>query len=434
MVHTLLLTLAVAAADPYSSPGTYNWGKRVVDVPSGGANVAANLYYPATAQGDNTPVNTAAGPYPVVAFAHGFVSPPAWYDSTLQHLATHGYVVIATSSQLTFAPDRLQYVSDFKASIDYLVNQNSQPGSIFEGAINSAAIGTSGHSLGGGVSIVELAQDPRVKASATFAAASLRDSGPLGPAPPPYADVEVTKVDIPVSLINGSLDGLIPVATNGQVIYNAASGPKLLPNLVGGYHTGFIDPNLPFDQGAVTQAEQLAFGRRELTTFFDLYLKGDQSVWRQVWGPERLAQAGVVDTQLDPGFTITPDAASKTGGPGGALTFDLLVKNTTDFADSYRLFSEDNQWPLSFSIDQTPVLNPGQTFSLTATITLPAAADGFDKALVSARSDRDGGTRAFTYVTAVVPEPATMALVASGVACMAVALRASLRAAISRRC
>lgn len=423
MLSSLAAIIILLAQDPYSLAGPFAWGERDFDAPSDGptSTVAAKIYYPAEFNGAESPISAVGGPFPIVAFAHGFVVAPEFYDSTLRHLATRGYVVVATRSQQgSFAPDREQYISDFLSSIDFLVHENSVAGSIFEGRLDTHAIGTSGHSLGGGVAIVATARDDRVKANATFSAASLRSSGPLGDAPPPYADVDVASLDIPVSLINGSLDALIPVPTNGQVIYDAADGPRLLPNQIGGYHVGFTDFPLPppfgdaGQPGSVTQEENLAFARAELTSFFDLYLKGDQSAWRRQWGPERL-NFSLVETQFDPGMVLVPALAAQTLATG-QIVRDLLVTNTSDHADRYDFFVEENFWEWTFSVDQSPLLAPGESFGFQVVVTPPDVLDSlFDVALISARSDLDGGTRAFVYVTTAVPEfsAATSLFVAS---------------------
>jgi predicted dienelactone hydrolase len=407
-----LLVSSVLAADIYSTPGPYAWGERTVNVPTPGTpfGVNAKVYYPAVSQGSNTNVSN-AGPFPVIAFGHGFFIGASSYDSTLRHLASRGYIVVATSSQeFTFNPNREQYIADMSRSVDYMIAQNSTAGSPFEGRVNSSQLGISGHSLGGGIALVAASRDSRFKATATLAAASLRDAGPLGAAPPPYADVEVANLNIPVSLINGSADGVIPVATNGQVIYDAASGPRMLPSQTGGFHQGFTD--FPFAIGetpGVTGAEQLEYTRAELTSFFDLYLKGDQSAWRRQWGPERLALASdnpSILTQLDPGFSIAAVDPTLFGNPGDTENYELVITNTSDRADRYDLFSEDNEWGVSFSSLTTPLLAPGESFSLRAYVAIPidAQLDAFDTALISGRSVLDGGTRAFTYITTAVPE------------------------------
>ncbi|MBY0588608.1 alpha/beta hydrolase [bacterium] len=415
LLSSLMLTLG---QDPYSLPGSFAWGERQVSVPNAtGGSQSAKLYYPAVSQGTGTDLSPSGGPFPVVTFAHGFFATPAFYDSFCRQLATRGYLVISTDSQgLSFNPNRLQYISDVKDTITYLIDQNSTPGSVLQGRVDTAAIGISGHSLGGGIASVVAAEDSRVKALATFSSVTLRSSGPLGTAPPPYADDAVSKLDIPVSFINGSLDQLVPVSSGGQPLFNAASGPKLLPNVIGGYHVGFTDfPFTPplgdFGQpGSISLEENQAFGRAELASFFDLYLKGDQSAWRRQWGPERFALAGVIN-QVDPGFSITLNADNLVGLPGQQKWVDITIQNTSDHSDSYSLFAEDNLWSLNFSLPSTSLLAPGQQQTLSAWVTIPSSpASLTDLALVSARSNLDGGTRAFTYLRTSVPEASSLVL------------------------
>lgn len=406
--------------DPYSLAGPHQVGQTTVAITrSDNSTVNSIIFYPSLASGVDAPIDTSDGPYPAITFAPGFFTSPDWYTSTLSHLASKGYLVIASYSQSgSFSPNKDQYVQDVRDTITYLLDENNRAGSMFQGTIRPDEIGASGHSLGGGVSIVAAALDDRIKALAPMAAATLRTAGPLGDAPPPYADVAVANLPIPVSLINGSQDGYIPVATNGQVIYDAASAPKLLPNLTGGYHFGFIDFEIPFlsDTGSVTQDVNRAFARAELTSFFDLYLKGDQSAWRRQWGPERLALSGI-QTQLDPGVTITSDHPVLTGQPGSQAIFHLTIRNTSGFANSFHLFSEDNGWSVDFASDHTPSLAPGGIFETDAFVTIPLLPGlATDQALLSARSDRDNGTRGFTIIVTAVPEASNLLLVA--VACV----------------
>lgn len=416
----MTLLASVVSQDPYSTPGPYAWGQSTIQVTTPGdpVGVPAAIFYPALTEGVDAPFSPSGGPFPTVAFAHGFFLPPTWYQATLQHLATRGYVVVATESQqFTFTPDRQAYIDDFGHSIDFVIAENSRPGSMFAGRLDTLAIGTTGHSLGGGISLVQAANDPRVRANITMAAASLRDAGPLGPAPPPYADVEVTNLNIPVSLLNGSSDTLIPVSTNGQVIYDAARGPRQLPVVTGGYHSGFTDEGtLEFDSGPLPKADQLEFTRGELTSFFDLYLKGDQSAWRRQWGPERLSQTSVV-SQLDPGFSISLPLGELGAAPGNTLAFNLTISNESDHADRYDLFSEDNAWNVSFPVPQSVLLNPGESAVLQGIVQIPAGVGlgATDRALISARSVLDGGTRAFTFADfRAVPEPSSAALLTLG--------------------
>jgi dienelactone hydrolase len=418
----LLAVVSMLSQDPYSLPGAYFWGEREIVVSGVSGDVGAKLYYPAASQGANADIAAGSGPFPAIAFAHGFFVIPENYDSTLRHLATHGYIVVATrSQQLTFDPNREQYVADFLDSISYLIDQNGAAGSFLEGQVDVAAIGASGHSLGGGVSILAAARDPRIRAVGNLSASALRDSGPIAPPPPPpYADDEVGDVRVPISLINGSLDAITPVSTNGQLLYDAANAPKLLPNIVGGYHVGFTD--FPFpppfgdigQPGALPQEDNLALGRAELTVFFDLYLKQDQSVWRRNWGPERLSYPGV-ETQLDPGFELLAGPATFLNS--SEVRYELTVFNNSHAPDRYAFFAEDNLWDVQFDVLESPELAPGEFFTFHATVFLPSSPDALtDSVLFSARSERDGGTRAFVLATTAIPEAGSFLTLAAGCA------------------
>jgi hypothetical protein len=158
-------------------------------------------------------------------------------------------------------------------------------------------------------------------------------------------------------------------------------------------------------------ADNQAFGRAELTSFFDLYLKGDQSAWRRQWGPERFSLPGVLN-QVDPGFTISVNSSTITGLPGEQVQVDITIKNTSDHVDSYSIFSEDNLWSFLPTIPATAALAPGEQVTIPGIFSIPASSLSLqDSALLSARSNLDGGTRAFTTVTIVVPEASSLWLI-----------------------
>ncbi|MCS6919203.1 MAG: hypothetical protein NZM28_05495, partial [Fimbriimonadales bacterium] len=64
----------------YAAPGIYRAGRRRVTVRRpNNTTFIAQLYYPATATGDNTPYDGSGAPYPAVSFGHGFLQPPERY-------------------------------------------------------------------------------------------------------------------------------------------------------------------------------------------------------------------------------------------------------------------------------------------------------------------------------------------------------------------
>jgi hypothetical protein len=84
----------------------------------------------------------------------------------------------------------------------------------------------SGHSMGGGASVLAAAADPRVRTLANLAAAETN----------PSAIGASASLAIPLCLISGSQDTIVPPGGNGQLMYENASPPRQLPLILGGHH------------------------------------------------------------------------------------------------------------------------------------------------------------------------------------------------------
>jgi hypothetical protein len=258
--------------------------------------------------------------------------------------------------------------------------------------------------MGGGAGLLATAADPRIKAFAGLATAI------TNPSPVPL----MPSINVPVALLSGDEDGIVPYNTATVPIYNAATAPKLQPLITGGYHVGFQDNPFPLfaDSGSLPAAEQLAITRAYLTSFFGLYLQDDQSLWRNIWGPEAFAQSGL-PTLADPGLSLSTALLTQSDDPGAAVTYQVTLTNTGPIANSFSLFTEDNAWAASLSDTQSPLLAPGEQFVFNVEVAIPGgAAPGLsDLLLLSARSDNDGGTRGYTMLTTqAVPEPGTLML------------------------
>ena len=291
---------------PYADPGPHQAGWRRVQVaPSAGPAFSALVYYPALAAGEGAALDSSAGPYGAVAFGHGFFQEPIRYAGLLAHLATWGLVVIATESQAGLAPDHGQFAADLSATLTYLEEASADGSSWLREAVRVDRFGASGHSMGGGASILATAADRRIRALANMAAAETR----------PSALEAMREVAVPVQLIVGSEDGIVAPAST-QRLYEAARPPRLFTTLIGGYHCGFETDPFPIgcDRGSLPAAEQLALSRHLLTAFFLLYL-GDDGDWDAVWGgppggDPRLRQTG------EPGARPTETV----GAPGTPTT------------------------------------------------------------------------------------------------------------------
>jgi len=399
---SLFLPLVGASAGgcpPFNpaDPGPYQAGWQQVTIARpDNSTFTALLFYPAVSPGQGAPYHGGGAPYPAISFGHGWLITPPHYQSTLEHLATWGYLAIATESNTGLFPNHQLYANDMRYCLTYLETENANSGSWLYQQVDIAHVGLSGHSMGGGASILAVAADPRVRVVLAFAAAETN----------PSAVAAAASVAVPVFLVGASDDAIAPVSSHTGPIYDNANPPRQLPLLEGGWHCGFMDYNIfGCDSGPLARETQLAITRRLLTETFGLYLKGDQCLWRAVWGPERDIDP-LVTVQADSGIGLAPAGQAGEGMIGFTAFYTVTLTNAGLWADSYALFAEDNAWPVTFPMSQTGVLSPGESLALPVEVHVMAPpAGGQDMALLSARSDRDGGTRQYAAITTYAIEP-----------------------------
>ena len=261
-----------AAADP-SAPGGYAAGYVDTTVSAAGRSFSARIYYPATAAGSGQPV--AAGRFPVIAFGHGFLQGVSKYYGTLGHLASWGFIVLAPTSQGGFSPNHGAFADDLNAALTWTVAQDTTTGSRFAGHVRADRLGLSGHSMGGGASVLAAARNPKVVAVANLAAAETN----------PSAKAAAATLTVPVRLVAGDRDTIAGVADHQRPIYEAKPPTKQLRIIKGGFHCGFMDSSSFFcDSGGITRATQLPIARRLLTEWFLRYLADDAGYDDAVWG------------------------------------------------------------------------------------------------------------------------------------------------------
>lgn len=83
--------------------------------------------------------------HPVVTWGNGTGSNPSLYGVLLRHLASHGFVVIASNSPNVASGDPPPMV----AGVTWLIEQNDDPTSPFYRRIDVTHVGATGHSQGG---------------------------------------------------------------------------------------------------------------------------------------------------------------------------------------------------------------------------------------------------------------------------------------------
>lgn len=377
----------------YAAPGLYRAGRRRVMVRRpNNTTFNAQLYYPATATGDNTPYDGSGAPYPAISFGHGFLQPPERYRSILEHLATWGYFVIATESGLELFPNHRAYSEDLRSCLVYLEQQNADASSSLFGQVATERFGISGHSMGGGASILAAAADSRIKAVANLAAAETN----------PSAIQAAANVAVPHSLISGSADTITPLSNHGLRMYNAGYAPKLLPVIQGGWHCGFQDVSVfGCDSGSLPRATQLQLTRRLLTAFFELYLRNDLTAWDWVWG-DGVRKDPLIQLTAESGLTVEPAATTHVATTPRLVEHRLFVRNLSRYPQQYAILIDGNQWQTEARPTTTPVVAPNGSVLVAIAVRVPRVRrPAQDGARVRVLSLRDGGTLAVAWVRTV---------------------------------
>lgn len=356
----LLLAAGRSSAQDLASAGPFAPGWRTVTITRpGGSTFTARLFYPAATAGQNAAVVSVAAAsqlglerFPAVSFGHGFLQAVSQYQSTCEHLATWGMLVIAPESEGGLTPNHGSFALDLRHALTYLEQRDAEPSEDLYQRIATDRFALSGHSMGGGASMLAAAQDGRVRIVANLAAAETS----------PSAVAASAAIRCPVFLITGSQDTITPPASHGNLMYAALVAPRQQPVIVGGFHCGFTDAGFLFcDSGSISRTEQLSRTRRLLTAILLYHLQsplaGDAARWTLIWGPERPASVGVTVTNTDARSSLTASNTVFLLPPGASRVLNVTL--TSSLAE-----------PATFLVEAQP-----DTGAATAwAVTLPGSA------------------------------------------------------------
>ena len=230
------------------------------------------------------------GRFPLIVFSHGNGGIRHQNVFQMDHLASHGYVVVSPdhtgNAGVTPLPDKaLPYdgsgrgnsAKDRPVDVSFLITrflaQSGRDGSWLEGALDAENIGVLGHSFGGFTACKVAESDKRVKAIIPMTVA--------------YGK----RTSVPCFVMLGDRDRTMKQPGNAvaRMYYQASKGPKHLLTVKRGGHFSFTDMDrispsfgdgvgkdkrtgeefLPIDRAkSIIKAYTLAF--------FDAYLRGDQ--------------------------------------------------------------------------------------------------------------------------------------------------------------
>lgn len=197
----------------YKATGSWAVSTATVSTPSG----SYVLYYP---------TNLGAGgvDHPILTWGNGTGGTPSQYPGLLNHLASWGFVVVASTSTAT------GYGTEMWAGVNYMIGENGNPSSVFYQDLDTANIGALGHSQG---------------ASGALNATVLSDGVITSTLPihlpnPIWVSAEhrtdFTQITDPVFFVSGTNDGLISSASGQTGYYNQVTGPAAKAALRGAGH------------------------------------------------------------------------------------------------------------------------------------------------------------------------------------------------------
>ncbi len=137
------------------------------------------------------------GKHPTVVWTCGNGGSVSFYTSFLQHLASHGFLVVADKAS---SSDRQAEVASQKAAIDWLLAENAKAGGDFSGKIDVDHIAVMGHSLGSLASFATAADNMHV-------ATSIHYSGGLTGNPVGFDQGALARMTKPAAFLCGGSDG-----------------------------------------------------------------------------------------------------------------------------------------------------------------------------------------------------------------------------------
>jgi predicted dienelactone hydrolase len=191
----------------------------------------------------------ARGSFPLVVFSHGNggVRFQSWF--LMQALASHGFVVAAPDHAGNTALDAIAGTSDpigvaaanrprdVSLVIDQMLARDGDPADPLHGRIDERDIAVAGHSFGGFTALasaggfVDYRPDPRVDAIV-----------PIAPATFGFSDEQLASIDLPMLLMGGTSDTVVPIEPGIVRAWDLVSGrPEYRVDLEAAGHNSFTN-------------------------------------------------------------------------------------------------------------------------------------------------------------------------------------------------
>lgn len=282
------------------------------------------------AQFENTAFRDAPvadGKFPLIIFSHGNGGFRMQNVFWCEHLASHGYIVVAPDHTgnsaatiidgklVVYNNDRIQAAKDRPLDISFVITQmgrwNTEGDSRFTRKIDMDKIGVGGHSFGGYTCSWVAAQDDRIDAIVPMA----------GIAPNlPEAN------DCPVLILMATEDDTIGTEGNAVIrdYYANSTGPRYFVEFVDGGHYSFTEmfqyrPNFGDGIGTgtrITNGEAVTFTPKDIIyrytngyslAFLNKYIKGDTDPAIDTYLSTNHDKKNIIHKQHVPKIAITTE-------------------------------------------------------------------------------------------------------------------------------
>lgn len=210
-----------------------------------GSSGGHRLYYPST-------LGSGGVTHPIVTWGNGSWATPDNYPGLLNHLASWGFAVVASTDTTTGTG------AEILAAAQHLIALDADPASVFHGKLNTAQVAAVGHSQGAGGSI-NAANDSAglIKTVVPIAVPAQWMAGPGD-------EFSVADLTCPALFLSGANDWLISSAATVQGYYDqatAGAGRALLKGAghndiqnTGGAFLGYVTAWLRYRLQADAQA------------------------------------------------------------------------------------------------------------------------------------------------------------------------------------
>jgi predicted dienelactone hydrolase len=230
------------------------------DPERGNRQIETEIYYPATAAGNDTPALN--GDFPVIVFGHGFVMAWSAYENLWAEFVPRGYIMAFPRTEgNAFSTDHQEFGWDLEFLVTAMQQEGNDQNSILYDVV-APETALMGHSMGGGAAF--LAADSlcnngnqNLKTLIGLAPAESNSNGVSSIA-------SATEVTVPSFILSGVQDGVTPPVDHHIPMYdNLASDCKTILHITGGAHCYFANSNFNCDFGEGTSSTGISITRQE---------------------------------------------------------------------------------------------------------------------------------------------------------------------------